>query len=107
MRDLVAVERDPATVERASDRFTEFSACGKLASMRKEALTKAAHRNPFQPFVLRLADGRAVRVPHQDFISMHPTGRTVIVYGQNEDLEILDVMLITGLQLPGKAAKSK
>ena len=38
---------------------------------------------------------------------MHPTGRTVIVYGQNEDLEILDVMLITGLQLPGKTAKSK
>ena len=55
----------------------------------------------------RLADGRAVRVADQDFISMHPTGRTVIVYGQNEDLEILDVMLITALQLPGKVAKSK
>lgn len=75
--------------------------------MTKEALAKAVQRNPFQPFVLRLADGRSVRVPHQDSISMHPTGRTVIVYGQNEDLEILDVMLITGLQLPGKTAKNK
>ena len=75
--------------------------------MTKEALSKAAQRNPFQPFALRLADGRAVRVPHQDFISLHPTGRTVIVYGDNEDLEILDVMLITGLQMPGKTTKAK
>ena len=87
--------------------FTDIPARGKIEAMTKEALAKAVHRNPFQAFVLRLADGRAVRVPHQDFISVHPTGRTVIVYGQNEDLEILDVMLITGLQLPGKLAKSK
>ena len=91
----------------AIDPFAEFSACGRVAIMTKEALTKAAQRNPFQPFVLRLAYGRAVRVPHQDFISMHPTGRTVIVYGQNEDLDILDVMLITGLQRPGKTVKAK
>lgn len=75
--------------------------------MTREALGKAIHRIPFQPFVLRLADGRAVRVPHQDFISMHPTGRTVIVYGRDEDLEILDVMLVTGLQLPGRASKRR
>jgi hypothetical protein len=75
--------------------------------MTKEALSQAIHRVPFQPFVLRLADGRAVRVPHHDFISMHPTGRTVIVYGRDEDLEILDVMLVTGLQLAGKAAKRR
>ncbi len=54
-----------------------------------------------------MANGRAVRVPHQDFISMHPTGRTVIVYGQNEDLEILDVMLVTSLQLPAKTGRRK
>ena len=71
------------------------------------ALGKVIRRPPFQPLVLRPADGRAVRVPHQDFISMHPTGRTVIVYGQNEDLEILDVMLVTSLQLPAKTTKRK
>lgn len=78
-----------------------------MTSMTKEALEKVIHRTPFQPFVLRLADGRALPVPHQDFISMHPTGRTVIVYGPKEDLEILDVMLVTGLQLPGKPTKRK
>jgi len=87
--------------------FTKTVFCGRLMPMTKEALSKAATRNPFQPFVPRLADGRAVRVPHQDFISMHPTGRTVIVYGHNEDLEILDVMLITSLQMGSKANKAK
>ena len=75
--------------------------------MTKEALSKAIQRQPFQPFVLHLADGRALHVPHQDFISMHPKGRTVIVYGDKEDLDILDVMRITGLRLPGKARKGK
>ena len=88
-------------------RFTPVVSHGRVPSMTKEALSKAIHRTPFQPFVLRLADGRAVRVPHQDFISMHPTGRTVIVYGQAEDLEILDVMLVTSLQLPGRTTKRK
>lgn len=75
--------------------------------MTKEALTKAVQRQPFQAFSLHLADGREVRVPHRDFISMHPTGRTVIVYGQNEDLEILDVMLVTGLRIAGKNGTRK
>ena len=66
--------------------------------MTKEALREAVHKEPFQPFVLHVADGRALTIPHRDFVSMHPTGRTVIVYGTNEDLHILDVMLITGLQ---------
>ena len=38
---------------------------------------------------------------------MHPTGRTVIVYGPKEDLEILDVMLVTSLQLPAKTTRRK
>lgn len=75
--------------------------------MTKGALSKAVHKEPFQPFVLHLADGRAVNVPHRDFVSIHPTGRTVIVYGDDEDLEILDVLLITGLKIVGKTGRGK
>jgi hypothetical protein len=75
--------------------------------MTKEALAKAIQRQPFQPFTLRLADGTEVSVPHRDFISMHPTGRTVIVYGEDEDLEILDVMLVTSLRTNGKPGRGK
>lgn len=75
--------------------------------MTKEALSKAIHKEPFQPFTLQIANGRAMPVPHRDFVSIHPTGRTVIVYGDNEDLEILDVMLITGLKINGKMGRTK
>ena len=87
--------------------FTETPPNGRVADMRKDALGKAIRRTPFQPFVLRLAEGRAVRVPHHDFISMHPTGRTVIVYGPNEDLEILDVMPVTSPQVASKTSRRK
>lgn len=75
--------------------------------MTKEALQTAIHREPFQAFVLNVADGRSINVPHRDFVSIHPTGRTVVVYGDNEELKILDVMLITGLRLIGIAGKEK
>jgi len=73
----------------------------------KEALNKVIHREPFRPFFLNVADGRALKVPHREFISIHPTGRTVVVYGADEDLEILDVMLITGIRLSSRNGKSK
>jgi hypothetical protein len=66
--------------------------------MTKQALQGALDRQPFEPFVLHIADGREVDVPARDFVSMHPAGRTVVVYRDEEDLEILDVMLITGLR---------
>ena len=50
-----------------------------VRTMTKEALSKAVLREPFRPFVLHVADGREVPVPQRDFVSMHPTGRTVIV----------------------------
>ena len=75
--------------------------------MTKEALNQAIHREPFQPFFLNVADGRALKVPHRDFISIHPTGRTVVVYGADEDLEIFDVMLITGIRPSSKNGKTK
>lgn len=75
--------------------------------MTKEALGKTIQREPFQPFTLHLADGREVKVPHREFISMHPTGRTVVVYGEDEDLEILDVMLVTSVRLPTNSRHRK
>ena len=78
-----------------------------MVAMTKAALAKAIQREPFHPFTLRLADAQEVSVPHRDFISMHPTGRTVIVYGEGEDLEIFDVMLVTSLRTNGKAGRGK
>ena len=61
--------------------------------------TQMAH--PFEPFTLHLADGRKYTINHPDFISSHPQGRTIIVYkpGENGDLEILDLLLVVGIEI--------
>jgi hypothetical protein len=57
---------------------------------------RAAHQTaPFRPFTLRMADGRSFEVPRPEYLSMSPTGRTVIVYGKDDDFAILDLLLVT------------
>jgi hypothetical protein len=54
---------------------------------------------PFRPFNIHMADGRSFHVPHPDFMSMSPTGRTVIVFeGGEENFHILDLLLMTELE---------
>ena len=56
--------------------------------------------SPFRPFTIHLADGRSFSVPHPDFISQSPAGRTVIVFGKDEDeFSILDLLLVTELEM--------
>lgn len=70
-----------------------------------EQLRLAREANPFRPFTVHLADGRSHRVPHRDYLSMSPGGRTVIVYESDEAGHILDALLITELLIdkPGVA----
>ena len=68
---------------------------------------RAAHRaTPFQPFTVHMADGRAFHVPHPDFLSMSPTGRTVIIYQEDEEFSILDLLLTTEIEM-AQASRSK
>jgi hypothetical protein len=54
---------------------------------------------PFIPFTVLVADGRSFHVPHEDFISQSPSGRTVIVYNEKSTCAVLDALLVTGLEL--------
>jgi hypothetical protein len=54
---------------------------------------------PFRPFRLHMGDGRALDVPHQDFIALHPTGRVAIVFGPNDHFDIVDLMLVTSIEV--------
>lgn len=65
--------------------------------MTAEQLRAVRDANPFRPFTVYLADGRSVRVPHRDFLSMSPGGRTVIVYQSGEAFSIIDLLLVTEL----------
>jgi len=56
---------------------------------------------PFRPFVIHIADGRELKVPHPDYASfMQITGR-VIVQQDNGEYDILSPLLISGVQRSG------
>ncbi len=62
---------------------------------------RAAH---FQPFTIHMPDGHALDVPHPEFLSMSPSGRTVIIYHEDDHFSILDLLLITEIEM--KSASS-
>lgn len=54
---------------------------------------------PFQPFVLHLADGREISVHHPDFIMSVPSGRTLFVVQPDDTTNIIDLLLVTDIEL--------
>lgn len=62
-------------------------------------LKSVLHAQPFQPFTIHMGDGRAFFLKHPDFIARSPSGGTVIVYNEDESHSILDMLLVTELEL--------
>jgi hypothetical protein len=58
---------------------------------------------PFQPFVIHLADGRNVPVISREFISTVPSGRTVVVSDSDDHVHIIDLLLVTDLEVKPKS----
>ena len=65
--------------------------------MTVEQLRNALQAQPFRPFNLRMADGRALLVPHKEFLTMSPGGRTIIVFRPDESFSIVDLLLVNEL----------
>ena len=68
-----------------------------------EQLRNAHRAQPFRPFTVRVADGRKFEIPHRDFLSQSPGGRTLIVYHGDEAFSILDLLLVTELEFQPSA----
>jgi len=64
-----------------------------------EQLREVYKTEPFQPFSLHLADGRRLEVPHPEFIASAPKGRTVIVFGEGDSFSIIDLLLVTRIEV--------
>ena len=61
---------------------------------------------PFRPFVIHLADGRRIPVKHREFMAAAPSGRTIVVYAPDDSFNIIDLLLVTSLEVKnGKASK--
>ena len=78
--------------------------------MTVEQLRNLHRAQPFRPFTIRMGDGRAFLVRRPDFISHSPSGRTVVVHQDDESFSVLDLLLVTELEVhaptqrPGDAA---
>jgi hypothetical protein len=64
-----------------------------------EQIKRLYSAEPFQPFVIHLADGREVPVHHRDFIMAVPSGRTLIVCLPDDTVDIIDLLLVTDVEL--------
>jgi hypothetical protein len=72
--------------------------------MTVEQLKNVLHAVPFRPFTIHLGDGRAFFVKHRDFISRSPSGRTIIVHGDDDTFSVLDMLLVTELEVHAQAS---
>lgn len=64
-----------------------------------EQLRNAYTARPFRPFVIHLSDGREVPVLSPEFIMAVPSGRTVFVCQPDDTVNIIDLPLVTDLEL--------
>ncbi len=64
--------------------------------MKAESLQEVIHASPFRPFVIRIADGKQVVVPHPEWI-VFQGNRTAVVMESDDRLHIIDIGLVTRL----------
>jgi hypothetical protein len=74
--------------------------------MNLEKLQELHQARPFRPFVIHTADGRIFPIPHNEFLAFHPEGDTLVAYQSHGGLSILDLALITELELLPANGKS-
>jgi hypothetical protein len=67
--------------------------------MTVEQVRRFVEAQPFRPFVIHLADGRQVPVKHREFIMSSPSGRTLSVYQPDDTLNVIDLLLVTDLEI--------
>lgn len=67
-------------------------------TMTIEQIRNFYNAQPFQAFVIHLADGRAIPVPSREFIMTSPTGRTIGVFQPDGTANIIDLLLVTDLE---------
>ena len=61
----------------------------------------------FKPFVVHMADGRQIPVKHREFMAIAPSGRTIVVYEQDDSFNIIDLLLVTSLEVKNGTESKK
>ncbi len=71
-----------------------------------EQLRNAHQVRPFRPFTIHMADGRALHVPHSEFLSHSASGRTVVVHHADEKFSIVDLLLVNEVEVHAPVASA-
>jgi hypothetical protein len=69
--------------------------------MRAEEFRSVRVADPFRPFTIYIAGGQTHRIVHRDFVSQSPGGRTIIVYHEDGSFSIVDLALVTEIEVAG------
>jgi hypothetical protein len=72
-----------------------------------ERIRELHSAKPFRPFILHLADGREIQVRHQEFMAMGPGGRTIVIFHQDDSLNIVDLLLVTDVEIGRNGHRKK
>ncbi len=73
--------------------------------MTTEKIKQTLRNQPFVPFDVNLSDGRWFRVSHPEMVAVGKR-QIAIIYGDNDEHEIVDLLLVTSLSVPSKTTKS-
>jgi hypothetical protein len=74
-----------------------FAKAGFRVEMSIDGLKQWLEPTPFKPFVVRLTNGREVRVQHPELVARSPTGRTIIVYTTGDAFEMVDLLHVASI----------
>ena len=69
-----------------------------------DGVREALHREPFQPFAIRLADGRSMPIRHPDFVALGK--RRIVVVGEDDSTTMIEPLLIVSLDTPPKKGRA-
>ncbi len=75
--------------------------------MKIEELRTLHQARPFRPFAIHTADGRTFPIPHNEFLAYDPEGTTIVVFRTNHTFSVLDLDLVTELEVLPANGKSK
>lgn len=65
--------------------------------MTSDQFTSFLKTQPFRPFVIHTADGRAIEVKHPEWVA-YAGGSTALVAKPDDTFEVIDLLLVPSLQ---------
>jgi len=75
--------------------------------VRIEQLRTLHQARPFRAFAIHTADGRRFLIPHSEFLAYDPDGTMVVALRTDHTFSILDLELITELEVLPRNGKTK